>query len=342
MTHWTRRTWLVLPAVLLASIVLVGCSGKDEDFGDRKARKKSDKEDDKKTEEVAPPAAGLKPIQGKGVATLKGTIKLVGDDPDYAALTKALMAEIDKAVNDKPTCLAGSDPEKSQFSWVVDKTTHGVKNVFVWMRPVDDKTEFFDVKALVDQVKGFDKVKKIDQPHCAFEPHAVVVFPRYVDPAKPSNKYGKGAAQGGPPSTGQEFLVTNTGTLLHNTSSDGDAGRMRSLNTAVPPGSKVPVTDLQPSYKGNGNVTFKCSVHSWMKSVIWAFDHPFACVTGSKVNDKELPMGEYRIENIPAGVKLRVVAWHEVAFFLNGGELGEEITLKEGENTKDFTISVRK
>jgi hypothetical protein len=115
---------------------------------------------------------------------------------------------------------------------------------------------------------------------------------------------------------------------------------MDGVNQSVPPSGNLKINDIQPSYKSP--VEIKCSVHPWMKSWVWAFEHPFACVTGSKVGDKELAMGEYRIENIPAGVKVRVVAWHEEAKFINGGEKGEEITLKEGENTKDFEIRVKK
>ena len=36
-----------------------------------------------------------------------------------------------------------------------------------------------------------------------------------------------------------------------------------------------------------------------------------------------------------------VVAWHEEAGFLNGGPKGEELTLKEGDNARDFTISYK-
>ena len=99
------------------------------------------------------------------------------------------------------------------------------------------------------------------------------------------------------------------------------------------------ISDIQPWYRSP--VEVKCSVHPWMKSWVWAFDHPFACVSGSKAGESQLPSGEFKIDNIPAGVKLRVVAWHEEAGFLNGGPKGEELTLKEGDNARDFTISYK-
>jgi hypothetical protein len=342
MNRWTRNTALVLCGAFALSIALVGCSGK-QDFATKDRNKDGyDEEPKDKPSDNPNTAVGLKPIQGKGLATLKGTIKLTGEDPDYEALTKSLLAEIDKAAADRPVCLAGSEPEKSQFSWVVDKGSRGVNNVFVWIRPDDDKKEFFDVKAMVEKVQGFDKVKTIDQPHCAFMPHAVVIFPRYVDPANPSTKWNKPAEKGGPPRTPQEFLVKNTGSLNHNTKTEStDTARLTGINSSIPPGSMVKIDDIKPAY--GSAVEVKCSVHPWMKSWVWAFEHPFACVTGSKVGDKQLAVGEYRIENIPAGVKLRVVAWHEEArFIINNSEKGEEITLKEGETTRDFTITARK
>ena len=341
MIRWTRNTALLLSTVLAATILFAGCSGK-EDFGKPKHRPDRDgtEETKDKTTDGNTKAEGLTPIKGKGVATLKGTVKFVGDEPDFAALTKRLRDEIDKAAADAPICLSGSDPEKTQYSWVIDKGSKGVKNVFVWLRPEDEKKEFFDVKALVDEVKGFDKFKIIDQPHCAFEPHAVVIFPRYVDPAKPVNDFRKPAEKGGPPRTPQQFIVKNTGPLNHNTNSVGDTKRMIGVSQSVPPKGELKIDDIQPFYKSP--VELKCSVHPWMKSWVWAFDHPFACVTGSKVGDKEMAMGEYRIDNIPAGVKLRLVAWHEEGGFLTGGEKGKDITLKEGDNTEDLTVSVRK
>jgi hypothetical protein len=278
------------------------------------------------------PGPELKPIKGNGSATLKGALYLVGKEPDSAALNEQLLKEFARST-DRQEMLKGTDAEKSQYHWVVDRQTRGLKNVFVWLRPQDERTEFFDLSALVKQRKGYPAEVTLDMPRGAFLPHAVVLFPRHVDPKKPSTEWRKLPQNGGPPETGQVLLIKNTGSVNHNAQPQGDALRMQGVSgAAVAPGQQLKITRIQPYYKDP--VLIKSNVHPWMKAVVWAFDHPFAAVT----NDK----GEYEIPNAPAGVKVRVIAWHEEAGFLNGGEKGEEITLKEGENEKDFLAKYRR
>jgi hypothetical protein len=328
----------VLLAVVPAGALLIGCSGK-EDFDKPRNRDRKEKTDDKGDDGSTETTVTLKPIQGKGVASLRGVVKLEGAEPDFEALTDSLQAQM-KKVPDAAKCLMGSTAAKSQYSWIVDGKTRGVNNVFVWMRPADDKKEFFDVQPLVKDHKGWDKEKVIDQPHCAFEPHALLLFPRYVDPAKPSTSW-RSAPPAGPPETGQVLRIINTGTLNHNANPQStNPLRMQGVSgSAIPPMGELKITRIQPDYKTP--VTVTCSVHQWMKSYIWAFEHPFASITGSKQGEKTLGPGEFLIENIPAGVPIRVVAWHEEGNFLNGGEKGETITLKEGENTQNFTIKAK-
>jgi hypothetical protein len=329
----TRIAWLVLTPGLLLSLALIGCSGK-EDIKVRKDRRKTDeteKTDSSSNKDGAQPAGSWTEIKGTGTGTLKGVVTLAkGSDPPFDELTDTLLKAIKAKESDAPHCLKGSKSETTQFSWVVDKGTRGIKNVFVWVRPEDENKQFFNVEKLVKEGKGFDKVKVIDQPHCAFEPHALVLFPRYVDPAKPSRSFKLVPDKGGPPSSGQVFKVKNSAPLQHNT--DWGGGGSTGYSKLVAPMSELTITDIQPSYKGP--VTLKCSIHTWMKAFVWAFDHPFAAVT----NDK----GEFTIEGIPAGVKLRVVAWHEEAKWINGVEKGEDITLKEGDNTKSFEVKYSK
>lgn len=342
MRHWTRNVGLVLCPALLLSLTLVGCSGKEDiKVNKRNDRRQQDDKDGKEKTDDKPDdkaAAGtLTPIKGTGTGTLKGTIKLAkGDEPDFKALTDSLLTEINKA-DSKAHCLKGGnkpgkDPETAQFTWLVDKESSGVKNVFVWLRPEDENKQFFDVAAMVKEGKGFDKFKVIDQPHCAFEPHAMILFPRYVDPAKPSRNFRISGTQAGPPATGQEFKVKNSAPIAHNTDWSGQSTAGGSKG--VPPGGgEQPILDIRPFYKEP--VALKCSVHPWMKAYVWAFDHPFAALTNEK--------GEYEIKGIPTGVKLRVVAWHEGAGWVNGGEKGEEITLQDGDkNPKDFAVKYSK
>jgi len=69
-----------------------------------------------------------------------------------------------------------------------------------------------------------------------------------------------------------------------------------------------------------------------MRAYVWAFDHPYAAVTKED--------GTYEIPNVPAGAKVRIVAWHEVPEFINGGSKGEEITIKDGD-PKNFSVKAK-
>src|SRR5262249_23509561 len=130
-------------------------------------------------------------------------------------------------------CLRGTGEEIIPNTWIIDPASKGVRYVFVWLRPLDDKAQFFDVKELVDAKKGFDLAKSVDQPHCAFQPHAVVLFPRYIDPANPSDKFTRAAAAGGPPDSGQKFVVHNSAPIAHNTNWAGK--QTPGGNQGVPP-----------------------------------------------------------------------------------------------------------
>jgi len=322
MSHRSRIA-LALAAPVLALTVLVGCSGKG-----------GDEEDDSGGPARARPKGGaaavkLTPVAYKATTTLKGRVRLKGPDPNYAALTAELRSAMEK--KDPSVCLAGSPEETSESRWVVDKGgDRGVKNVFVWLKPDDDRKEYFDVKKLVDQ-KKFPPSVTLDQPHCAFVPHAAVLFQRYVNPENPVGDFRKPASAKGPQETGQKFIIKNSAPIGHNTSWSGEAASggnvLLSANNVKP----LSIEDVRPSYASG--VEVKCSIHPWMKAYVWSFPHPFAAVT----NDK----GEFTIENAPAGVKVRIVAWHEAAEFINGGAAGEEITLKEGEQTKDFEVTAK-
>lgn len=346
MTRRVRNLLCLFGPALMVSVALTGCSGEEKDFGARKDRRRTEPGTGTGVTDGAQTAA-LTPIKSDKKAVLKGVVKLVpGNGPDLAKLTADFQTAINK---DREVCLAAdaSDAEKEQYSWRVDKETQGLDNVFVWIRPEDDTKQFFDVSELVEKGEGFEKSVVLDQPHCAFLPHGVVLFPQYVDPENPPTDlrtyFRKPPEQKGAPRSGQQFRVINSAPIAHNTSWDGESTRMRVSGGTLPPKSGDRVseetvntdakTGIQPSY--TQPVQVKCSIHPWMQGVVWAFDHPFAAVSGDK--GKKWGSGEYRIEHIPAGVKLRVVVWHERAGFLKG-EKGEVVELKEGDNEMNLEI----
>jgi hypothetical protein len=86
-------------------------------------------------------------------------------------------------------------------------------------------------------------------------------------------------------------------------------------------------------------ITIRCNIHPWMSAYARAFDHPYATLTVVGKDPKGPQYGTYEIKNVPAG-KVRVIAWHEKAGYLNGAN-GEEIELRAGTNTKNFKVTAR-
>src|SRR5262249_39745833 len=137
----------------------------------------------------------------------------------------------------------------------------------------------------------------INQPHCAFMPHAVVVFPSTYNPDKPDE----------PKPTGQKFVVTNKAPINHNTAWKGGAENPGD-NKLIPSNGQLDI-ELKPD---PDPVMFHCDIHKWMDAVARVYDHPYAAVT-----DKD---GNYEIKNVPTGAELNIVVWHEVAGYGNKGK----------------------
>lgn len=327
-----RKAWLLLPllfpAILGPVILIVGCGGDpDADLLKNKYPKRDRTGDDQNLVSAdGAQAETLEAVKIDKTTTFTGVIKISGAEPDVDAMT----AELRRTMSAKDAhCLRGMGDEISAYTWVIN-ANKGVKNVFVWFKPETDN-QFFDVENLVKQGKGFNKYAGVDQPHCAFVPHAQVVFPRYVNPANPARNFNKSAKDGGPPATGQEFKIKNSAPIDHNAAWGGFPTGGKETNLPVSKnGGMLNVTNINPSYRGP--LTISCGIHPWMRSYVWAFDHPFAAVTDDD--------GKFKIENVPAGIKLRVFVWHEQALFVNkGAASGEPITLKEGNHELNFTIS---
>jgi hypothetical protein len=281
-------TAIVVPAVALA--ILVGCGGgaktddEEEDGGKRPKASQSGK--------GGPTVAALEASYN---GTLTGKVTIEGR-PDVAKLTRDLQ-ELMKA-KDEAHCLAASASplEKEQQGWRIDENG-GLGNVFVWLVPPRGK--FFKVDMAK---KTWEEKVIIDQPHCAFKPHAVVVFPKYRDDK------GKMAP------TGQVFEVVNSADFNHNTNVDGGVNSIMAAN------AKLPV-ELEP---GTKPVEIKCNIHTWMNAFALALDHPYAALTK--------PDGTYEIKNVPTGVEVQIIAWHEKAGYLNADlGKGQKETLKEKE-----------
>jgi hypothetical protein len=250
-------------------------------------------------------AAGATELESKGSGTIKGTVMFDGNPP---AATPVKM-EKDPDVCNK------TDQKKLQV-WEVGPNK-GVANVVVWLRAPKGKA--FKIPDDMKQWKG-DPVS-LDQPHCAFEPRVLALYPSFFDPQAKEQK-----------SSGQKFVVVNSATIPHNTNVTPSSTLInQGGNNLLPPKSKQEMV-FKPSKAnqagGEQTITFTCNIHPWMKGFAKVFDHPFEAVTKED--------GTFEIKNVPAGVDLDLVYWHES---MNAPQVAEKITLKDKETqTKDIKV----
>ena len=228
------------------------------------------------------PKTAVKP----GTAKVVGKVVLDGELPKIASLEEKM-----KGHSDNATCLAGSEAEKMDPTWMIGKE-RGVANAVIWLSPPADK-EFEVVKTAGDAV--------IDQPHCLYIPHVVVVKP------------------------GQKLLINNSANVLHNTllTVDGFANP-RGFGESIPANKSVPVDWLSPQ---DSVINVGCQIHAWMTAKLWVMPHQYVAITKED--------GSFEIANVPEGVELAVVAWHEGAspnYFYGAGKKGKKHTFKAGDN----------
>jgi hypothetical protein len=254
----------------------------------------------------------LRPLIGTGQGTLRGKITIEGMPAGIEERNKALREAMQK--KDAEHCLSPKAPPEHtrQQTWRIARDG-GLANVFVWLRP--PRNTFFRIDP--DRPTWPGEVV-LDQPYCAYEPHALVLFTAYTDPANPRKRKG----------TGQRFVVTNTSPIYHNVNWQGGPDNPGD-NRLVLPGRKL-LVDLEPSERP---VVFRCDLHTWMSAYVRVFDHPHATISRKD--------GTYEINNVPAGVDLRIVVWHEAAGYVTS-EDGEAIKLEDGKVLeKNFKVKAQ-
>ena len=314
MRRFRLITFLLLVPGLAALATVSGC-GKDktEQTGGGQSGEKA--KDRGTSAHAGVPTAE---VPSKGWGTLQGKVTYDGDPPATPD------PDIQK---DRPRCAckeAADRGDTKQQRWKLGPDK-GVANVVVWVRA--PKGKYFKIPD--DQKKRTDTVT-LEQPFCAFEPHVLVLYPSYYDPVTKSQT-----------STGQKFEIINNATIPHNTNvvPNGPVGVSGDQNLLLPPGKKEPknVTLDKPKSAGaEPSVTFTCNIHTWMTGSGRVFDHPFYAVTKGDKQKEKSRSGEYEIKEVPAGVDLDLVYWHEALG--NPISLGT-IKLEDGKTlTKDFKI----
>src|SRR5260370_28380582 len=207
-----------------------------------------------------------------------------------------------KPHKDSAGCLKGGPAETRDAPWVVNKDNKGVANVVVWLEPPAGK--YFALKD--EDKKPAEAV--IDQPHCAFMPRVTDVFAEYFDGKKDVK-------------TGQKLKIKNSASFPHNTQWTGDGIDNPNFNTGSLPPKQFKEVVL--SYTKDP-LKIGCNFHTWMRGYILFFDSPYYAVTKED--------GSFTFKNVPVGVELNVVGWHEGDQFYS-----KKQTFKKGD-TLDLTI----
>ncbi len=319
-------------SLIAISLIALGCSGppyktsgdvgyyKDQHFGSGGAK-------------VAPP---MEAVEVTDTTSLEGVVKLNGD-------VSLDVKEFKDKLRDHPDglrCLSAmaSDAAKSPFEWVVDQSSKGVANVVFFIKPVDDKKNFFNIKSFLDKTTdAYPAQVVVDQPYCAFEPHVSVIFPYYIDPNNPGPRSKPNFVR-----TKQQAYVINQATVNHNTAYSSPSHGSEE-NVTLPAETTVEKGALELNQKSltDENKILKvvrplysqplkigCSIHAWMQGYIWSLPHPFVAVTDQK--------GKFKIPHVPAGMRVRLIGWHEV----KGVFFDEVVEFEKGKPAKrNFEIT---
>lgn len=212
---------------------------------------------------------------------IKGQVVYAGAVPAPKAI---------KADKDQSHCLSKGTLYDDEL--VVDDKTKGVKNVMVWLAPIQSGSKFPVHPDLVAVPK---ETVVIDQPCCKFEPRITLMR------------------------EGQTLEIKNSAPVLHNAKLVGSAAVNGTINLTIPPGksiSKQPLAEKRP-------MTIACDIHKWMGGRVAVFNHPYFALTKDD--------GTFEIKNAPAG-KFKLFLLHEKLNWVHKGKkaAGEEIEIKAG------------
>jgi hypothetical protein len=224
------------------------------------------------------------PAAAQGWGTVRGKVTWAGAIPAPEKIN------VDQ---DQKHCLKDGPLFKETF--VINAKNKGVKNVFVWLAPAD-KDSRLPVHPDLQKVPA--AVVVIDQPCCAFVPHAVAMR------------------------EGQTVEAKNSAPVPHNFKWSGHPLKNPGGNQIIPPGGKLLIDNLKADRLP---ISVGCDIHKWMTGYIRVFDHPYFAVTDAN--------GRFEIKNAPAG-NWRLIAWQEGVGWVNaGGKNGEPITVNAGKDT---------
>ncbi len=215
---------------------------------------------------------------------------------------------------DAGICLGGKPSEKVEQTWMVDGDSKAVQNVVVWVAP--PKGQFF--KKPADDKKTWKDEVTVDQPHCAFEPHVVVLYPQYND-----------GIQLVP--TGQKMTVLNSAPVAHNIRVGGSSQYNPSRGGTISP--RTGRYEYSTIKVDKQEVSMNCDIHKWMNGFALTFNHPYAAVTDAQ--------GKFKIENVPAGSEITFEGWHEALKKFTPEVAGGTKIKLEKDKSVDLSFKIR-
>lgn len=190
---------------------------------------------------------------------------------------------------DKNHCLAKGPVLNEE--WVVNSKNRGLRWTFVWL--IDSDGNWMTPLPIHPDLKEApQKAIEIDQPNCAFIPHAVALR------------------------EGQMLLAKNSSPVSHNIKWTG-VKQANQGNVTLPAGKSFAIK-LEPERLP---IRLECNIHPWMNARAGVYKHPYFAITDAD--------GNFTIKNAPAGT-YRLMVYNNT--FLGGakGSKGQPITIPAG------------
>jgi hypothetical protein len=255
----------------------------------------------------------IKPFAVKDRAILKGRVIIGAKRPDLDKLNRELLKSIENSP-DKARVLELGKAATEQQIWQIDEKG-GVANVLVWLRPPEGHYFQLEHRDFDARQAGWSPRVTVRAPHYHLTPRIAVLFPTSHEGKK----------------TGQVAEFAQDGPGIHHIQAIGvkpqnDWGYAHPLKAILP--LTLRADDAFP-------YLLRCNIHPWVRGNVLALDHHWGAVT-----DKE---GRYEIKNAPAGIEVRLFAWHEGKGWVNQNRKdGETVQLVADKVTeRDFTITLK-
>jgi hypothetical protein len=229
--------------------------------------------------------------QGNQWGNVKGRIIWGGKD-----IPKQLPITAVAASPDKAACLKDGHVVVDE-KWVVNAKNTGLRWTFVWLANEDVKSKApLPIHPALKAPK--DNKVVMDQPMCAFAPHAVALR------------------------EGQVLVAKNSAGIAHNFKWTGNPSTPNAGNNVlIAAGNAI---DIKGLVADRLPVKIECNIHPWMNGWVRIYNHPYYAVTDAD--------GAFEFKDAPAG-KYRLIVWHGSGGWRGGaaGRNGQVINIKAGE-----------